>query len=221
MGPQELWLSVASVAAGPIGRRNEWGYGRFVVDLPGFGDWHPHEIMARAPMRLVDGMRGFRDGILAQVLAVPGDGPAAARFDLLLLRYLGGFLCSGAVDDLIAARRDNAADGEALAAVWRKWARGAGRARGRHLRPWQPGPAGTLRRRGASIGHRALRRLTRDHGRPVETDEHVSLPRSGARLTLGQEFLLPSGTGAPAPDDAQVRSLTATIDRYWACDAPA
>ena len=218
---QELWLSVASVAAGPIGRRNEWGYGRFVVDLPGFSDWHPHEIMARAPMRLVDGMRGFRDGILAQVLAVPGDGPAAARFDLLLLRYLGGFLCSGAVDDLIAARRDNAADGEALAAVWRKWARGAGRARGRHLRPWQPGPAGTLRRRGASIGHRALRRLTRDHGRPVETDEHVSLPRSGARLTLGQEFLLPSGTGAPAPDDAQVRSLTATIDRYWACDAPA
>lgn len=220
---QELWLSVACVAAGPIGRRPDWAYGRFVVDLPGFSDWHPHEIMARAPMRLLDGLRQFRDAVLPAVLGAGLDAQDAARFDLLLLRYLGGFLASGAVDDLIAAHRAGAdaglADGTVLAAVWKKWARGGGRARGRHLRPWRPGRPAAFRRRVAGLGRRALRRLARDPAMPVATDERVALQEAGAWLTLGQEFLLPSGTGAPAPSDAETGALVATLDRYWACDA--
>ncbi|MEQ8345871.1 MAG: TIGR00180 family glycosyltransferase [Sneathiellaceae bacterium] len=217
---QELWLSVTAIAAGPVGRRADWAYGRFVVDLPGFSNWHPHEILARSPMRLLEGMRRFRDAVLPAILG-PGHDPALdARFDLLLLRYLGGFLTSGAVDDLIAAHRDGgAADGAALAAVWKKWARGADRARGRHLRPWQAGRQAALRRRAVGLGRRALRRLARDPAMPVATDERVALPLTGAWLTLGQEFLMPSGTGAPAPDDAETGALVATLDRYWACDA--
>lgn len=222
---QELWLALASVAAGQIRRRPDWGYGRFVVDLPGFSDWHPHEIMARAPMRLVEGMRDFRDRALPLLAGGEGgtDGPdaaaAAARLDLLLLRYLGGFLVSGAVDDLIAARREGRGP-EALAAVWRKWARGEGRARGRHRRDWRPGAMARHRRRAAGIGRRILRRLARDPAMAVETDERLALPRAGTTLLLGQEFLLPSGTGAPEPTDAEVRALAAVIDRYWACDRP-
>lgn len=216
---QELWLAVNCVAAGPIRRRPEWGYGRFVVDLPGFSNWHPHEILAASPMRLVEGMRAFRDAVLP---ALPGPTPTAAeaaQFDLLLLRYLGGFLSSGAVDDLIAAHEGGGdeAGREVLAAVWRKWARGQGRARGRHLRRWRPGPAARARRRLAGLGRRALRRLARDPALPVETDEVVALPHSGARLTLGQEFLLPAGTGAPVPADAELSALVAVLDRYWAC----
>jgi len=226
---QELWLAVASVAAGPIRRRAEWGYGRFVVDLPGFSNWHPHEIMAASPMRLVDGLRSFRDAALPALPGGPPTAAEAAQFDLLLLRYLGGFLSSGAVDDLIAARAaecdgargDGDDAGAALAAVWRKWARGEGRARGRHLRPWRPGPAGGARRRLAGLGRRALRRLLRDPALPVETDEVMPLPRSGARLILGQEFLMPAGTGAPAPTDAEVTALAAVLDAYWACDREA
>jgi hypothetical protein len=197
---KELLTAALSVIAGKVLRIPEFYYGRSTGESFAYTGWHPHQILAEAPLQLFSQYSMFRKHLLEALNEKTAPNGADKIIDLVLLRYLQPFLRHDVLDLII----DMTVRGQDADAITKRiWDVFVGSTRARHPVEAMLDPR----------GHYSPDRIGAGRARDYES-EGLTWDAKSRRYIVFYEFLFPDMRPPALANKEKMVSLLDTLNAY-------